>query len=170
VAHRDPASLAAEIADLARATGRRVAVAESLTGGMVTASLSASEGAAEWFRGGLVAYSSEVKHEVLGVPEGPVVSAAAARAMAAGVRTMLGADVALATTGAGGPQAQDGQEPGTVFLAVDDGTEDGAEPVHRMLDGDPGEVCAAATVAALELLAERLRLPAAESTGPVGSG
>jgi nicotinamide-nucleotide amidase len=148
--------LAAQVADLARARELTVAVAESLTGGMVSTPLAAAEAASEWFRGSLVAYSSKVKHEVLDVPAGPVVSAAAASAMARGVRRLLRADVAVAVTGAGGPEGQDGQEPGTVFLAVDDGAD---QRVQRLdLDGDdPAAVCEAAAEAALKLLAEQLR-------------
>jgi nicotinamide-nucleotide amidase len=162
--------LAAEISGLARSTGRTIAVAESLTGGRICAALAAAEGASEWFRGGLVAYSSEVKHAVLHVAEGPVVSAEAARAMGAGVRDLLGADLAVAVTGAGGPAPQDDQEPGTVFLAVVDGSDAGSEPVRRQVDGDAGEVCAAAVTEALTLVVERLRLPAVTSSGAVGSG
>ncbi|WFG45188.1 CinA family protein [Pseudonocardia alni] len=113
--------LAARISDLASSAGRTVAVAESLTGGMVSAALAASSGAGEWYRGGLVAYSSQVKHDVLDVPDGPVVDPDAARVMAERVRKLLGADIAVALTGAGGPDPQDGQDPGTVFLAVADG-------------------------------------------------
>ncbi len=151
----DRDDIAARIAELARSTGRTVAAAESLTGGMVSAALAAAQGAGQWYRGALVAYSSEVKHEVLAVPEGPVVSAEAARAMAAQVRRLLRADVAVAVSGAGGPDPQDGCAPGTVFVAVDDGAR--AEAVRHELPGEPGEVCAGAAQAALAMLAERLR-------------
>ena len=162
--------VAAEIAGLAQSTGRTIAVAESLTGGRISAALAAAGSASQWFRGGVVAYSSEVKHAVLHVPEGPVVSAEAARAMGRGVRDLLDADVTVAVTGAGGPDPQDGQEPGTVFLAVVDGSDAGEEPVRRHIDGDVGEVCATAVTEALGLLLERLRLPAVTSSGAVGSG
>ena len=162
--------IAAEIAGLARSTGRTIAVAESLTGGRVCAALAAAESASEWFRGGVVAYASEVKRAVLHVVEGPVVSAEAARAMGVGVRDLLDADVGVAVTGAGGPAPQDDQEPGTVFLAVVDGSDAGSEPVRRHIDGDPGEVCAAAVTEALTLLVDRLRLPAVTSSGAIGSG
>jgi nicotinamide-nucleotide amidase len=156
---REPASeirdrLAAEISEHARRRGRTVAVAESLTGGMVATSLAAAEAAGEWFRGSLVAYSSEVKHTVLDVPDGPVVSAEAAEAMAAGVRRLLGADVAVAVTGSGGPSAQDGHDPGTVYMAVDDGS---ATRVQRLdLHGEPGEICADSAEHALRLLLDGL--------------
>lgn len=153
--------VAAEISRLARSTGRTVAVAESLTGGSISAVLARAESSSEWFRGGLVAYSADVKHTVLHVPEGPVVSAEAARAMGVGVRQLLGADVGLAVTGAGGPAPQDGRRPGTVFLAVVDGSGPGDGAVRRDFDGDPGQVCAATVTEALELLLERLRPPAA---------
>jgi nicotinamide-nucleotide amidase len=91
---------------------------------MVATALAAAEAAAEWFRGSLVAYSSEVEHDVLAVPDGPVVSAGAAEAMAAGVRRLLDADIAVAVTGSGGPSAQDGQDPGTVYCAADPGAGD----------------------------------------------
>jgi nicotinamide-nucleotide amidase len=97
-----------------------------------------------------VAYSSEVKHEVLDVPDGPVVSEEAADAMARGVRRLLRADLAIGVTGSGGPDPQDGQDPGTVFVGVDDGS--GPE-VHRLdLDGDPQEVLVVAAGEALALL------------------
>jgi nicotinamide-nucleotide amidase len=147
--------LAGEISEEARRRGRTVAVAESLTGGMVATALAAADAASEWFRGSLVAYSSEVKHEVLDVPEGPVVSAEAAEAMAAGIRRLLAADVAVAVTGSGGPSAQDGQEPGTVYVAVDDGS---ATRVHRLdLDGEPSEICASSAEHTLRLLLDGLR-------------
>ena len=162
--------IAAEVAGLARSTGRTIAVAESLTGGRICAALAAAESASEWFRGGVVAYASEVKRAVLHVAGGPVVSAEAARAMGVGVRDLLDADVGVAVTGAGGPAPQDDQEPGTVFLAVVDGSDAGSEPVRRHIDGDPGEVCAAAVTEALTLLVDRLRLPAVTPPPAAPSG
>jgi nicotinamide-nucleotide amidase len=147
--------LAGEVSDEARRRGLTVAVAESLTGGMVATALAAAEAAAEWFRGSLVAYSSEVKHELLGVPDGPVVSAEAAEAMAAGVRRLLAADVAVAVTGSGGPSAQDGQDPGTVYVAVDDGS--GVRVRRLDLDGEPAEICARSAESTLRLLLDGLR-------------
>jgi nicotinamide-nucleotide amidase len=146
--------LAGRVSELARRHGVTVAVAESLTGGNIAVALAAAESASEWFRGSLVAYASEVKHDVLDVPDGPVVSAEAAEAMARGVRRLLAADVAVSATGAGGPDAQDGQEPGTVFVAVDDGV----QPQVRQLDldGEPREVLVTAAGEALALLVERL--------------
>ncbi|MGH3501875.1 MAG: CinA family protein [Nocardioidaceae bacterium] len=95
--------LASEIATAATEQRVTVAVAESLTGGLVASSLAAAPGASRWFRGAVVAYASEVKHELLAVPAGPVASEQAARAMAAAVADLLGADLTLAITGVGGP-------------------------------------------------------------------
>jgi nicotinamide-nucleotide amidase len=145
---------AERVGQLALARGWTIAVAESLTGGMIASALAQAQQASEWFRGSLVAYSTAVKHEVLDVPAGPVVSAEAAAAMARRVRDLLMADVAVAVTGAGGPSAQDGQEPGTVFLAVHSRDRD---QVRRFdLPGEPAEVCAAATLGALDALVDAL--------------
>ena len=145
---------AERVGELAQARGWTIAVAESLTGGMIASSLAKAQEASEWFRGSLVAYSTEVKHEVLAVPAGPVVSPDAAAAMARRVRELLLADIAVAVTGAGGPSAQDGHEPGTVFLAVDG---EGRDQVQRLdLSGEPATICAAATLAALDALVDAL--------------
>jgi len=108
----------AEVGRLLVAGGLTLAVAESLTGGLVASRIVAVPGSSEWFRGGVVAYASDVKADLLDVPDGPVISEAAAMAMADGVRRLLGADVGLATTGVAGPTAQEGHPPGTVWLGV----------------------------------------------------
>ena len=84
-------------------------------------------GSSDAFRGSVVSYASEVKHDVLGVPEGPVVTEEAAAAMAEGACRVLGCDVAVATTGVAGPAEQEGVPAGTVFFAttVDGVTETG---------------------------------------------
>ena len=100
------------------ADGLTLGLAESLTGGLAASRLVNVPGASRWFRGSVVSYASEVKFDVLGVPEGPVVSEEAARAMADGARSVLGADVGLSMTGVAGPDPQDGQPPGTVFVGL----------------------------------------------------
>lgn len=105
------------VLDLLRSAGLSLAVAESVTGGLVTARLTGVPGSSDVLRGGVTSYASEVKYEVLGVPEGPVVTEDAAAAMAEGVCRVLGADVGLATTGVAGPDGQEGIAPGTVFIA-----------------------------------------------------
>ena len=106
---------------LLRARGLSLAVAESVTGGLVAGRLTAVPGASDVLRGAIVSYASEVKFELLDVPEGPVVSEAAAGAMAIGVRRVLGADVGLALTGVAGPAEQDGMPVGTLCVGIDDG-------------------------------------------------
>ena len=150
----DQDELCARIGKHLAARGQRLAIAESLTGGMVSQGFAAAPDASDWFLGGVVAYSKHVKFEVLAVPHGPVVTEAAATAMAQGVRQLTGADVAAGVTGAGGPEPQDGQPPGTVWMAVV--TDDTTTTREVRFDGDPPEVCAQATAATIELLAGTL--------------
>ena len=126
-------------------------MAESLTGGLIASRLVDVPGASAWFRGGVVSYASDVKFSVLDVPEGPVVSAEAAAAMATGVRYLLGAEVGLAITGVAGPEPLEGQPPGTVFLAVVVGD---AQPVtaHVTLPGDRRRVRQFSCISVLDLL------------------
>jgi nicotinamide-nucleotide amidase len=150
----DDVNMEAAVAGLLEAQGLTLGVGESLTGGMVGARLTAVDGASRWFRGSVVAYDSRVKFNLLGVPEGPVVSAAAARAMATGAARVLEADVGLAVTGVAGPTEQDGQPVGTVWLGIAlDGGED-AVSVH--LPGDRERVRQFATISLLDLLRRRL--------------
>ncbi|HZA66903.1 MAG TPA: CinA family nicotinamide mononucleotide deamidase-related protein, partial [Geminicoccaceae bacterium] len=114
----DEQTMESVVLDLLRERGLTLALAESVSGGLAAARLSAVPGTREVFRGGVVAYASEVKFDLLGVPSGPVVCEVAARAMAEGVRRLLGADVGLATTGVAGPADQDGHAMGTVFLGL----------------------------------------------------
>lgn len=131
-------------------------LAESLTGGLVSARLVNVPGASAWLRGSVVAYASGVKFSVLGVPEGPVVSEEAARAMAAGARRVLGADVGLAVTGVAGPDPQDGRPPGTVVVGLAIGEHE-PEAMEIHLPGDRERVRQYATISALDLLRRRLR-------------
>ena len=130
-------------------------LAESLTGGLVASRLVNVAGSSAWFRGSIVSYASEVKYEVLGVPEGPVVSASAARAMAEGARQVLGADVGLALTGVAGPDEQEGHPPGTVFVGLALPGR-GAESTEAHLPGDRERVRQYAAISALDLLRRRL--------------
>jgi nicotinamide-nucleotide amidase len=106
---------------LMRDRGMSLGLAESVTGGLVAGRLTAVPGASDVLRGAVVSYASEVKFDLLDVPEGPVVSEAAAAAMATGVRRVLGADVGLALTGVAGPAEQDGMPVGTLCVGIDDG-------------------------------------------------
>ena len=98
--------------------GETLAVAESVTGGLVTGRLTGIPGASRVLRGGVVSYASEVKFDLLGVTPGPVVSERAALEMARGVRATLGASVGLSLTGVAGPDEQDGVEVGTLFVGL----------------------------------------------------
>jgi nicotinamide-nucleotide amidase len=127
-----------------------LAVAESVTGGYVAGRLCAVPGASAAFRGGIVAYAPEVKFEVLGVPEGPVVTEDAAVAMAEGVRARLGADIGIATTGVAGPEEREGRPVGTVCLAV--AAADGAIASTVRLPGDRERIRQFSTITLLDLL------------------
>ena len=146
------------VLDLLRAQGWTLALAESVTGGLVSGRLTGVAGASEVFRGAVVSYASEVKFDVLGVEEGPVVTEEAAIAMAEGVRKVLGADVGLALTGVAGPSEQDGMRPGTLFAAValPDGEPDRVISVHVRLPGDREMMRQLSVISALDLLRKRL--------------
>src|SRR6185437_11721493 len=116
-------SLAHDLVGRAVTAGTTVAVAESLTAGLVVGTLASVPGASQVLRGGVVAYATDLKATLLGVDpallaEGGAVQADVALAMADGVAHRLGADYGLATTGVAGPDPQDGHPPGTVFVAV----------------------------------------------------
>ncbi len=117
-------SPAAEVVRLLTVRGGTLAVAESLTGGLVAAEITSVPGASKVFRGSVTAYATELKHRLLGVDASLLAARGAvnpqvAAQMAVGVRKALGADWGLATTGVAGPDPQDGQPVGTVFVAVD---------------------------------------------------
>lgn len=133
-------------------TGRqaRVAVAESLTGGMLASRLVAVPGASAWFRGGVVAYDPALKHEVLGVRAKRVVSEAAAVEMALGAARVLGADIGVATTGVAGPDSLEGEPPGTVWIGVAIGQRAAARQVRLL--GDRERVRTYAVASALDLV------------------
>jgi nicotinamide-nucleotide amidase len=117
------AGLAAQIVGLLTRRRQTVAVAESLTGGLLGAAITTVPGASSVFRGGVIAYATDVKAALLGVSaallaERGAVDPDVAGAMAAGVRERLGAAIGAATTGVAGPDAADGKPPGTVHIAV----------------------------------------------------
>ena len=127
-----------------RERGLTLGLAESLTGGLM---------------GSIVSYASDVKFSVLGVPEGPVVTAEAAMAMATGARRVLGSDVAVAVTGVAGPDPQGGLAPGTVYVGLDLGDLDGpkgAEAFEVKLPGGRAEVRQFSVITAMNALRTRL--------------
>ena len=115
-------SLSADV--LKALAGKRLATAESLTGGGIGQAITSVSGASAVFAGGIISYTNEVKHAVLGVPqrlldEYGAVSEPVARAMAEGARRITGADLALSVTGVAGPDKDDrGNEVGTVFVGL----------------------------------------------------
>lgn len=131
-----------------------VATAESLTGGLASYLVVDEPDSGRVHLGGVVAYAADVKRSVLGVSDGPVVSARCAREMALGVRALLGSRCALAFTGVAGPATQEGASVGTVFVAaVVDDREAVAE--HRF-DGTPTDIRAQAVEQAAALLCSLL--------------
>ena len=151
--------LAARAVREALESGRTVATAESLTAGMVSAVLADTPGASGMLQGGVVAYQNSVKDAVLHVPADLLarvgsVDPDVARAMAAGARTELGADVGLSTTGVAGPDAHDGKPVGRVYVGIS--TAAGTAAYEYSFTGSRPDIRAAACAAALERLLEAL--------------
>ncbi|CAB4713365.1 MAG: competence/damage-inducible protein A [Actinobacteria bacterium] len=114
----DDDTMESVVLQMLRDRGLTLGLAESVTGGLVSGRLTNIAGASDVLRGAVVAYASEVKFDVLGVTNGPVVSPEAAVEMAVGAQRVLGADVALSLTGVAGPAEQEGQRPGTLCIGV----------------------------------------------------
>lgn len=150
---------AAQVIALLRAQGRSIGCAESLTGGLLCAALTDVPGASAVVRGAVVAYHTDVKAAVLGVESDLLARVGAvhpevARQMAAGVCRVLGADVGVATTGVAGPEQQDGQPVGTVFVAV---SAAGRLTVRQLsLVGDRAAIRAATVRAGLAVVRDAL--------------
>ena len=148
------------VLDALKARGETLAVAESMTGGLLAARLTAIPGASAAFLGGATVYSAAAKSALLGVPadllaaEGTV-SEATSRALAEAVRTKLGATWGLGLTGNAGPGAEGGAPLGTVFLAL--AGPGGTESRAHALPGDRADVQLRATAWALDLLRRTLR-------------
>lgn len=131
--------VAAELVELLRTAGRTLATAESLTGGLVGGAVTAVPGCSSVYLGGVVAYATELKAQLLGVDEALLSEVGAvhprvAQAMAHGAALRLNADYAVATTGVAGPGHQDGRRPGTVFVGV--AGPHGATAFDESLDAD----------------------------------
>jgi len=145
-----------EVGVAAQLQSRRLTlgVAESLTGGLIASRLVNVPGASGWFRGGVVAYHEQVKFDVLGVPTGPVVTEAAAAAMAEGVRRVTGSEIGLGITGVAGPDDQEGVAPGTIFVGL--ALPDRTETRELKLPGDRERVRQYGAISALDLLRRAL--------------
>lgn len=145
--------------------GETLAVAESLTGGLVAGCLTAAQGSSRAFRGSVTAYATDVKRDVLGVDGGLLdeqgaVDPEVACRMAEGARRLLRADWGLSTTGVAGPDPQDGKPVGLVYVAVaGPGSAvggDGTRARELRLPGDRASVRKGAVLAALSLLRTEL--------------
>jgi nicotinamide-nucleotide amidase len=165
----DPADLVTAL----RERGQTLAVAESLTGGQLAATIVDVPGASRAFRGGLVVYATDLKASLGGVPaellaeRGPV-DPDVAIALAEGARKRCQADWGLATTGVAGPDPQDGHPVGTVFVAA---VGPATTRVRAMvLSGSRAEIRAASTAAALDLLAAVLLGSRAADVDPAPGG
>ena len=150
-------SLSAKV--LTALAGKRLATAESLTGGGIGQAITSVSGASAVFAGGVICYTNEVKHKVLGVSEEVLdacgaVSAPVAEAMARGAREVIGADVAVAVTGLAGPDGDEfGNPVGTVFIGYADGQRNFAREYH--FQGDRAEVREQTIEAALALVLQQ---------------
>lgn len=154
----DSRELAARLQQELLGRGETVACAESLTGGGLADLLSGTAGASATFVGGVVCYATRVKRDLLGVTAAQVVSADCASQLATGARSLLATDWAVSTTGVAGPDRQDDQPVGTVYVGV---SGPGGVRVRRLaLTGDRAEIraqaCRAAVQALLDELAERV--------------
>ncbi len=150
----DDATMESVVGELLVAREWTLGLAESVTGGMVASRCVAVPGASNWFRGAVVSYASEVKFDLLGVAEGPVVSAAAAVEMARGARRVLGADVGVAITGVAGPTEQDGQPVGTVFVGLV--TPDGEHVEEMKMPGDRERIRNFSTISSMDFVRRAL--------------
>lgn len=130
-------------------------LAESVTGGLVAGRITNVPGSSAVLRGGVVSYASEVKFDVLGVPEGPVVTEEAAVAMAEGAKRVLGSDIGLALTGVAGPDTQEGHPPGTlcIGLVLDDGS---SHSTTVQLPGARDQMRQLSVISSLDFLRRRL--------------
>lgn len=166
-------STATEVVRLLKVRGETLAVAESLTGGLVAAEITSVPGASQAFRGSVTAYATDLKHALLGVDADLLAARGAvdpqvAAEMAAGVRTALGTDWGVATTGVAGPEPQDGQPVGTVYVAVQGpsgtvrGSARGGKVEGLRLNGDRAEIRMESVRSVLALLLKEL---AGEHTG-----
>lgn len=154
-------TLAETVLAACRVRGWRVATAESCTGGLVAAALTAIPGSSDVFDRGFVTYSNNAKMELLGVPEATIaahgaVSAETAAAMAQGAVVRAGVDLAVSVVGLAGPGGGTLEKPvGTVHFGI--GKRDGCRNEHRIFPGDRARIRQQAVVMALELLLAEAR-------------
>lgn len=157
--------------DKIKKSGFTLATAESLTGGLVAATLISQPGSSDYFQGGIVAYSNALKITLLGVAPEVIdrhgaVSEECVRAMAWGIRQKLKVDMAVATTGVAGPDGATFNKPvGLVWISV--ASEEGTRSRRCIFTGDRLQITELSVQAALDLLSESLDLAGAEHQGEV---
>ncbi len=150
----DDETMESVVLDEMRRRGLTLGLAESVTGGLVSARLTGIAGASDVLRGSIVSYASEVKYDLLGVGDGPVVNEKAALEMAEGARRVLGSDIGLALTGVAGPAEQDGMPVGTLCIGIVD--PDGSTSTTLLLPGVRDQMRQFAVISSLDLLRRRL--------------
>ena len=148
------------VADRLIASRQTLAVMESCTGGLLTSTITRTEGCGEFFPGGVVSYATEAK-VALGVSSTViekfgVVSKETAREMAVAIRRLLNADIGVGITGVAGPSTQEGVEPGTVFIAI--ASDRTAQARELQIGGEPDEVKEATVAEVLRWLAQEYPL------------
>ena len=138
--------------------GKTLATAESCTGGMIGATLTAIPGSSTVYKGGVISYTNQMKHDLLNVPMEVLdgvgaVSAPVAEAMASGARKALKADVAVSVTGLAGPGGDEYRNPvGTVYIGYAD--KERCIAKHFLFSGDRNQVRCQAAEAALQMILE----------------
>jgi len=153
----------AELVEACKQRGLTIATAESLTAGLVSAAIADVPGCSAVLRGGVVAYATDVKNSVLGLDAADlehVVSERVASQMARQACEVLNADLGIATTGVAGPDPLDGQEPGSVWIAVHDRVTSRTHTRHLTLSGSRDQIRQGAAKAAISLATELVTLPA----------
>ena len=150
----DDETMESVVLDAMRQRGLTLGLAESVTGGLVSARLTGIPGASDVLRGSIVSYASEVKYELLGVGDGPVVNEQAVLEMAEGARRVLGSDVGLALTGVAGPAEQEGVAVGTLCVGIADAN--GSTSTTLRLPGQREQMRQFAVISSLDLLRRRL--------------
>ena len=154
-------SVEAQIHDILIKRGKSLAIAESCTGGMIASKFTAMAGASNYLLGGVVAYSNDIKCNILGVNRDDIecfgaVSEVVALEMAEGVRRITGADYAIATTGIAGPGGGSKHKPvGTVWMAI--ATPNGSRAMMRNSGTDRGQIISRASAYAIEMLYEEIK-------------
>ena len=139
-----------------KATGMTCATAESCTGGGIGSAITGVPGSSEVYLGGVVSYSNQVKHEVLGVSSASLetfgaVSPQVAEEMALGARRLTRADIAVSVTGIAGPGGGNAEKPvGLVWFGL--ATADGVRSEKKLFMGDRASVRAQAVTHALGML------------------